>query len=491
MIKSIFIKYILAFLAVISISFTIFASVISAYIINYSIEAKQLSMATAAKVAEQYIETKFNSSTLYPFDNFIARARNYLPDELAAYAELAEDSFILVADLKGTIMLTTPLNADYIKKEYIPKEIIDRALAVQEVNPRLQTLDGVFSERHFIFTQLLSFKTGEVYGVLFFCSKSATANSFIGKIVNTIILSCLWILVATMVIIYFLTEKVVSPVRAMSKAVKSFALGRFDVRVPVKGRDEIADLAMAFNNMAASLSINDEKQRTFLSNISHDLRTPMSTIAGFIDGILDGTIPEDKHEYYLNTVTTEIRRLSRLVNSMLDITRIQAGERKLNKTNFDICETARLVLISLEQKIEAKNLEVEFLFDDEKMNVFADSDAIHQILYNLCENAIKFTYDKGLIRISIIDKEKKVYISVYNTGIGIPLEDIPFVFDRFYKTDRSRGLDKTGVGLGLFIVKTLIENHGEKIWVSSEYEKNCEFTFTLQKIHETNIKQKI
>jgi len=325
-------------------------------------------------------------------------------------------------------------------------------------------------------------------------SESVATDSFVNQIINTVILNCLWVLAAAMVIVYFITEKTISPVRAMSRAAKSFELGRFDVRVPVKGRDEVGELAVAFNNMAASLSINDETQRTFLANISHDLRTPMTTIAGFIEGILDGTIPDDQHKYYLNIVFAETNRLARLVKTMFEITRIQSGERTFNKKNFDVCEMARLVLITLEQKIEDKKLDVEFLFDNEKTYVFADADAIHQVLQNLCENAIKFTPENGLIRINIADtgdRDKKILVSVFNTGTGIAAGDIPFLFNRLYKTDRSRGLDKTGVGLGLFIVKTIIDAHEEKIWVNSEYEKNCEFTFTLQKIHETNIKYRI
>ncbi|MCL2099916.1 MAG: HAMP domain-containing histidine kinase [Oscillospiraceae bacterium] len=368
MIKSIFLKYILAFLAIITVSFAIFAGVVSMYIINFSQETKETAVAYAA-----------------------------VPEgELAGHLEDA-------------------------------------------------------------------------------------AAEFISQIVKTVIITCLWVLVAAMVITYLMTEKVISPVRAMNRAAKSFAAGRFDVRVPVKGGDEVAELAAAFNSMAADLAANEETQRSFISNVSHDLRTPMTTIAGFIDGILDGTITEDKHAYYLNIIESEIRRLARLVTVMFDITRIQAGERKFNKTVFDICETARLVLISLEQKIDAKNLEVEFFCDAEKMQVYADADAVHQVLQNLCENAVKFAYERGFFKIGIYDKAKWIDVSVFNTGEGISAEDIPFVFDRFYKSDKSRGLDKSGVGLGLFITKTIIDAHEENIQASSEYGRNCEFVFTLRK----------
>ena len=499
MIKSIFIKYILAFFAIITISFIILATVISSNIVQYSIGDKNLSMANASKFAKQNIEKSYKNTNFESFNDFIFDTKNMLSSELAEYAELVEGSLILVTDLNGTILLTAPLYTNYLQKEHISWQLMQQVLNNLEIQ-KVQTLDGVFSSAHSVVPQLIVSNGDEIQGALFFCSTSVTTDSFINKIINTVILSCLWVLAATMVIIYFITEKIISPVRAMNKAAKSFALGRFDVRVPVIGRDEVGELAEAFNNMAASLAINEETQRTFLSNVSHDLRTPMTNITGYVEGILDGTIPEDKNEYYLNIVSSETRRLSRLVTSMFDITKIQSGERKFNKKNFDICEIARLVAIIFEQKIEAKNIDIDFLFDDEKMNVFADADAVHQVLQNLCENAIKFTPENGLIRIKIQDKydkqdkydnDKKIYVSVYNTGVGISAEDIPVVFNRFYKTDRSRGLDKTGVGLGLFIVKTIIDAHEEKIWITSEYEKDCEFTFTLQKSIETNNKPKM
>jgi signal transduction histidine kinase len=221
-------------------------------------------------------------------------------------------------------------------------------------------------------------------------------------------------------------------------------------------------------------------RNTFMSNVSHDLRSPMTSISGFIDGILDGVIPPEKHRYYLQIVSSEIQRLSRLVGSLLDLSRIQAGERKFTMAPFDICEMGREILISFEQKINRKHLEVEFDCEDDRMSVAADRDAIYQILYNLCDNAIKFSSEGALLRISIERlKSRKVLVSVYNEGQGISPADLPYVFERFYKSDKSRGLNKTGVGLGLFISKTIIAAHGEQISVTSEEGKNCEFTFTL------------
>lgn len=230
---------------------------------------------------------------------------------------------------------------------------------------------------------------------------------------------------------------------------------------------------------------SDEMRRLFIANVSHDLRTPMTTISGFIESILDGAIPQDKIPHYLGIISGEVKRLSRLVSSLLDITKIQAGERKFNMAPFDICEMAREIIISSEQRLEDKRLDVEFDADRDNMFVNADRDAIHQVLYNLCDNGIKFARESGKYAISIKEIGSKIEVSVFNEGEGITPEDVPFVFDRFYKSDRSRGLDKTGVGLGLYISRTIIEAHGERIKVESAHGEWCRFTFTLPKANQT------
>ena len=265
----------------------------------------------------------------------------------------------------------------------------------------------------------------------------------------------------------------------MSRAAKAYATGNFDIRIPVQGNDEVAELAVAFNQMADGMQSIEEMRRSFLANVSHDLKTPMTAIAGFIDGILSGAIPPENQTEYLERIKNEVLRLSRLVRQLLDISRIQAGDRKIEASTFDICEMARQIVLSFENKIDEKKLEVEFDCDEDNILVSADMDSIHQVLYNLCDNAVKFSRDGGIYRVGVHVKNKKAHVSVYNEGQGIPEDDLPFVFERFYKSDKSRGLDKTGVGLGLYITKTIIDAHRETITVDSKLGEYCVFEFTL------------
>lgn len=218
-----------------------------------------------------------------------------------------------------------------------------------------------------------------------------------------------------------------------------------------------------------------DEQNTFLGTVAHDLRTPLTSIAGFTDAILDGTIPPEKQEQYLRIVSSESHRLSRLVSNLLNITRIQSGKGSLNVTDFDLCENARLALISLEQQINAKNIEIDFLPCEDACYVSGDSDCVHQVLYNLLQNAVKFTDDGGKISICIEEYEKdKCLITVSNTGDGIPADELPHIFDRFYKAGASGG-----TGLGLYICKTIIDLHGEDIWADSKENECTSFKFTL------------
>lgn len=492
MFKSVFTKYITAFMVIIVISFSILAGIISSQTIQYSIKTKQATVINTAN----FLKVKFENDIAnhlaslddeeaiddFSFNEYINTGSNKLTitREITTLARYTKEFVFMITDAAGNILITD----DYTDPTTFHQSKLDSSIVKDIVGKQSYqaetTLGGMFAEPYLVH-EVPILIGGNVVGMVFVCSSSELTTMYVEVMIKIIIMGSLWVMLAALIAVYFISEKIIAPLKEMSKAAKSFAQGQFDVRVPVAGHDEVAELAVAFNNMAASLERLEDTRRTFLANVSHDLRTPMTSIGGFIDGILDGTIPPEKHTEYLQRCSSEVKRLSRLVQSLLDITRIQAGERKFNKTSFDICEMAREIIISFENRIEAKNLDVEFDCDSDKMLAYADRDAIYQVLYNICDNAVKFSRDGGKFRIRITTKDKKINVSVYNEGQGIPEEDLALVFDRFYKSDKSRGLDKTGAGLGLFIAKTIMDAHGEEIKVRSVWGQNCEFIFTLSK----------
>ena len=498
MFKSVFTKYITAFMVIIFVSFSVLILIVSAIVTNFSITTKRDLMEQTARniIININYMLRFNVD----FDTIAESDPDYITHLLNTQAKNS-NSVILITDNTGEIMFMSTEGRnqkhDLVLKD-VPENII-RDVAAGLDTYSYSSLEGVFNNRHMNYITFVTSnsdyrsaleKEGSVINyddiecVIFICTSSMQVSGLVENVTRTTVILALWIFLVALIAIYLISEKITEPLKSMSKAAKSFAQGKFDVRVKVTGYDEVAQLAVAFNNMATSLEKNEELRKGFLANVAHDLRTPMTTIAGFVDGILDGTIPPEQHEHYLGVISSEVRRLSRLVASLLDISRIQAGDRKFNKTAFDICEMGRQILIAQEQRIDEKKLEVEFYCAKDKMFVHADVDAMHQVLYNLCDNAIKFADEGGQLKISITEKDKKVTVSLRNSGKGIPPEDLPFVFDRFYKSDRSRGLDKSGVGLGLYIVKTIIDQHNEEIKVDSEYGQYCEFIFTLTKISE-------
>lgn len=345
----------------------------------------------------------------------------------------------------------------------------------------ISTVEGFFRSNRF--NSYLATYVGDDPFIVMVSLRNYTGVVFTKDIIIVAITVALWVFLAAMISLYVISRRITQPLSEIISAAKDYSKGRFDRKIDVIGYDEVAELANAINDMAASLASIESERNSFIGNVSHDLRTPMTTISGFVDGILDGTIPPEKHEYYLNIISQEVKRLSRLVNTLLDAARSESGAT-LKRTDFNLSETARTVLISLESKISAKNIDIEFDSGEEDIFVNADPDSIHRVIFNLMDNAVKFTPEKGIISIGITTiadgrKKRKAVFTIRNSGEGIPKEELPNVFKRFYKTDRSRGLDKSGTGLGLYIANTSIVNHGETLSVDSVSGEYTEFRFTL------------
>lgn len=278
---------------------------------------------------------------------------------------------------------------------------------------------------------------------------------------------------------YFISKRITSPIKKLNNAAKSIAMGDFEKRVELSSNDEIGELGETFNYMAGAIERHESARSSFLANIAHELRTPMTTITGFVEGILDGTIPDERHSQYLSIVLDESKRLSRLVNDLMDMNKFEQGKFNIEMREFDINEMIRLQIIKMEKRITDKNINLTVNFESDSQRVLADKDSISRVIINLFDNAVKFTQENGFMDIRTGFANGKVFVSVQNSGEGIEKEDLKHIFDRFYKSDKSRSLDKMGVGLGLYIVKSIIMAHKERIWAESEPGEFTRFNFTL------------
>lgn len=480
--SSIFTRYMSAFLMIIFVSFTILTVIISSMTVQAASEQRKDDAQQNVALLKTYVDDIWgNSFSHASFEQFVRKNNTEIATMITILSRRSDETNIFITAPDGRILLST--DGSYVGKRITDGEVLSALTSrTPTVYSQLYSdMGGLLPKKCGMYVTVFNYGESSYDGALVVCYGDGRHDALSQSTIKTVILASLWVMIASFVAVYFISEKIVAPIRQMSVATKRFSEGEFDIKIPVEGSDEIAELATAFNSMADSLANLEYMRSSFLANVAHDLRTPMTSISGFIDGILSGAIPQEQQNYYLGVIGQEIRRLSRLVSNLLDISRMEAGNRKFEKNPFDICETARIILLTFEAKIDAKKLNVEFDAPDDRLYVYSDKDAVYQVLYNLCDNAVKFSKDGGIYRITIKDVGEKVSVSVFDEGIGILKEDLPNVFDRFYKSDKSRGLDRTGVGLGLYIVKTIMDNLGEQITVDSVQGEYCNFTLTLTK----------
>ena len=474
MFKSVFSRMLAAFTVILLLCITLLVFVVASGLFQESQEKELSELGVAANEIGFFLEEMQRISALPA--PLLLQSESF-HSNLVGIADLTEAD-ISVLRMDGVVAATS--NDRWRVGEQMLKEDTVERIMENDSTYIVSDLDGILDRRQLNSFAIIGDSKGSAVYLIVVTSEKALNSDIANSVTQRMVVVAIWIFFAAMIIIFLISRRITDSIKTLCSVAREYAQGRFNIRIKVNGQDEITELSTAFNNMASGLAKLEENRNTFIANVSHDLRSPMTSIAGFVDGILDGVIPPEKHEHYLRIVSTEVKRLSRLVATLLDISRIQAGERKFTMAPFDICEMGRQILLSFEQKINDKRLEVFFDCDEDKMMVLADRDAIHQIFYNLCDNAVKFASEGGEFRI-VIRKQKnhKLLVSVYNEGQGISDADLPYVFERFYKSDKSRGLNKSGVGLGLFIAKTIVEAHGEHIWVESEFGKSCSFNFTL------------
>jgi signal transduction histidine kinase len=397
-------------------------------------------------------------------------------------ASQVSQSDAVICNSKGRILLcsASPFGCEhqglYVGSDYL-QEVI-RSGNVRDTG----VIKGLYDDPRYICSVPIRSSGGSVVGIAIVSQTAESNNAMLGRLTDIyLFLSVLAVVIAALFMGLYV-KRHNAPLREMAATARAFGHGDLDARVEIRKNyaAEVEELALAFNNMASSLQKSEYQRQEFVANVSHELKTPMTTIGGYVDGILDGTIPEEKSRHYMHIVSDETKRLSRLVRSMLDISQLQReqGIPEEKKVRFDLEECAGQVLITFEQKITAKDLQVEVEMPDHPVHIFANQDYITQVIYNLVDNAVKFCPQGGTLGLRIREGNDKAYISIYSDGQTIPAEELPLVFDRFHKIDKSRSQNRDGWGLGLYIVKTIVCSHGENISVSSQGGRT-EFTFTM------------
>ena len=300
------------------------------------------------------------------------------------------------------------------------------------------------------------------------------------EILNIVYISGVIIFLLSLIILLIFSKTVYFPLKSITEGAKQYADGNLDYTIKVESGDEMGYLANTLNYMSDELNKIEDYQRSFIANVSHDFRSPLTSIKGYLEAILDGTIPPELYDKYLKIVIAETERLNKLTQSMLALNSMDS-KGFLSRSNFDVNRVIKDTAATFEGTCNSKNIVLDLTFADDVLMVYADLGKIQQVLYNLIDNAIKFSHPDSVIYIQTTLRYERVFVSVKDTGIGIPKESINKIWSRFYKMDISRGKDKKGTGLGLAIVKDIIQAHGENIDVVSTVGVGTEFIFTLPK----------
>lgn len=393
--------------------------------------------------------------------------------------KVSVDMDSIIVDKQGYVYVVSDERLDYLKYSKLDLKDSDmKLLKSGEMieNNFIRKGDGIKGKAYL----KPLFSHNNFNGVIILTKPISSVNT--SNLYTIIWLSVLSAVILSSIAAYYFAKKIlIKPLSEINNAAKKLAQGEVEKRVYIGSQDEIGDLAESFNIMAESLEKVDTVRREFISNVSHEIRSPITSIKGFITGIIDGVIPRDRENYYLNIVNDEVSRLSRLVTDLLDISSMESGKFNLNIIKMDINEIITLCTLNLEGKIKEKNIKVDVIFNKNHEYCLGDRDRIIQVVTNILENAIKYGREQGgRIQIETYVKGDHIYVSIFNNGPNIPKEDINKIWERFYKTDKSR-TNKTSTGLGLSIVRLILTQHNQDIWVNNIPDKGVKFTFTLKR----------
>ncbi|WP_346937143.1 HAMP domain-containing sensor histidine kinase [Clostridium sp.] len=465
--NSLFSKMVVTYTIIITVSFTILAAFLSFWFQDYFIKTRQEQLNTQISAIGSMAGEYLNSTS----------SHEELTKKMKDMSLYIDEDIVLV-DSKGYVYSVTAIKyAPLMGKQIFHDKLenIKNSDYIDEFNEY-----GVYmDEKTYVRVEDLKDVKDQSIGVALISGSTDVLDKSLSNVYQIIWLSAVFAVIASCIVIYYFSQKmIVNPLSEMSGVARKIAQGDVDKRVEIHSDDEMEEFANAFNVMADSLQKVEQNRKEFISNVSHELRSPMTSIKGFIGGILDGVVPDEKHKYYLNIAYEEIQRLTRLINDLLDLSTVESGTYKLDKIPVDINEIVRICILRNENRIRNKNLDVQVFFEGSELWVLTDEDKITQVVANLLDNAIKYGKEDGLIKISCRKKGKKANISIFNEGPNIDEEDIRHIWERFYKGDKSR-TQKVSTGLGLSIVKKIVSLHDEEIWACNK-ENGVEFIFTLQ-----------
>lgn len=463
--KTLYLKFVLAYFIFGVFSFIAVTTFVPTMTREQLVREKAESLYSEAQlISENY------ASGLYSSETSLEEVKNQL-DYLAVYL----DSSIRIINPSGRIVIDTenPLNIE----DVIVIENFDPTVTQGSYYTVDKFFDNYDKDVLSVFAPITSNYKVKGY-VVIVCDMDGIEKTCNGILTISYIILVIMFLLSGIILIFF-TEMVYMPLKKITYATEQYASGNMHYEFQVESEDEIGYLAACLNYMASEIARAEDDQKKFVANVSHDFRSPLTSIRGYLEAMLDGTIPPEMHEKYLNIVLNETQRLTKLTNSLLTLNNLNNKGILLDKSDFDINEVIRRTAATFEGTCREKMIAIEVVLTGEKMYVHADKGKIEQVLYNLMDNAIKFSHNDSVIKIETSEKKNKLFVSVKDSGIGIPKDDLKMIWDRFYKSDLSRGKDKKGTGLGLSIVKEIINAHGEHINVISTEGVGSEFIFSL------------
>lgn len=465
--KTLYLKFILAYFIFGVFGFVIISTFVPNMIKDHLIREEADSLySEATLIANTYATGLYNSEIT------LETVKNQL-DALSVYL----NATIRIINPSGRLVLDTtmPLN-------------VEEVIMVDGFDPTITkgsyyTIGTFFDEFE---TEMLSViapitSNYKVKGYVVIHNSMKAIEQSAAGLLNISYITLMILFLLSIIILIFFTEIVYIPLKKITYATEQYASGNMRYEFQMESEDEIGYLAACLSYMASEIARSEDDQKKFVANVSHDFRSPLTSIRGFLEAMIDGTIPPEMHEKYLNIVLNETERLTKLTNSLLTLNNLNTKGMMLNKSDFDINSIIRKTAASFEGTCVPKNMNIELVLTGDELYVNADVDKVQQVLYNLIDNAIKFSHHNSSIRIETSEKKNKIFVSVKDTGIGIPKDDLKLIWDRFYKSDSSRGKDKKGTGLGLAIVKEIITAHDEHINVISTQGVGSEFIFSLKR----------